>query len=124
MLRSLRLWCRLGIATGILAMLTLVPVPRSAYACSGEPLDPNEAAVIAEDWVERATLRPDLPITVTTFTPVEVTLRVERFLKGSAPNPLTFVDPRTAWQRPDGTVLWGSGGACGILNADPTGQYA
>lgn len=111
-------------ALGLLIVLSFASVPPSAYACSGEPLDPNEAAVIAEGRVERVTVRPDLPAPSNAFTPVEVTLRVERFLKGRAPNPLTFVDPRTAFQRPDGRVQWGSGGACGILNVDPTGQYA
>ena len=81
--------------------------------------------MIAEGWVDRVTLRPDLPGASTAYTPVEITLRVERLLKGSAPNPLTFVDPRSAVQLPDGTVLWGgASGACGILDADPTGQYA
>lgn len=115
---------RVLIVLGLLIVLAFTGTPQSAYACSGEPLDPNDATAIAEGWVERVTLRPDLSAPPDAFTPVEVTLRVERFLKGSAPNQLIFVDPRTALQLPDGRILWGSGGACGILNADPIGQYA
>ena len=112
------------VALGLLIILILASPPQAVYACSGEPPDPKEAAAIAEGWVERVTLRPDLP-SISDFIPVEVTLRVERFLHGSAPNPLTFVDPRSAVQRPGGSIIWaGASGACGILDADPTGQYA
>jgi len=107
-------------------LLGFVAVPQVAYACSDDPADPfnpNTAAFIAEGWVERATLRPDLA-DYANYTPVEVVMRVERTLKGSAPERVTFVDYGSAWQRPDGSVHWGAGGTCGILEADPTGKYA
>ena len=124
--------------------LALIGVPRLAYACSGAPFDPNNAAVIAEGWVQQVTLRPDLPsrfpidpgdskASGDPFVPVEVVLRIERFLKGSASNPVTFFDARSVYRaldgspvrQFDGSVLFAGGsGACGILDADPSGQYA
>jgi hypothetical protein len=135
-----------GVAFGLCALIALVVAdePPAAYACSGEPLDPNQATVIAEGWVERVSPRADLPsgfpvdpknpkLSADPFVPVEVSLRVERFLKGGAPSPLTFVDPRSvpraqdgsALRRPDGAIQFaGASGACGILDGDPTGKYA
>jgi hypothetical protein len=115
------------VTLGLLIALTFAAAPRTAYACSGEPPDPNDAALIAEGRVERVTLRPDLAPGAErgAFTPVEVTLNVEHFLKGDEQSPLAFVEPRSAVLRPDGSIIWaGASGACGILDADPTGRYA
>lgn len=112
---------------GLLSLLVFGVTPERAAACSGDPgnpFDPNTAALIAEGWVERVTLRPDLAEPGYSYTPVEVSLRLTRTLKGSAGDTVSFVDYGTAWRRPDGSVLWGSGGACGIMEADPSGRYA
>ncbi len=128
---------RLGVAIGLLVgCLSLVAgSPRAAYACSGgEPFDPNRASLIAEGRVERVTLRQDLrpPATpgakgggISPFTPVEVSMRVERTLKGQTAGRVTFIERSSVEILPDGRVIYaGASGACGILDADPTGKYA
>ncbi len=53
---------RLGFVAGLLVLFLFAGVPRTALACTGDaPPDPNEAVLIVEGWVERATPRPDLP---------------------------------------------------------------
>jgi hypothetical protein len=54
-------------------------------------------------------------------------MRVVRSLKGDAPSPIVFADRASYFPDPSGGPdgLWaGSSGACGILDADPSGQYA
>jgi hypothetical protein len=131
-----------GVVSSFLVALGLaMPVPPSpAYACSGPPLDPHEATAIVEGWVERVTLRPDLPSGITSargggdpFVPVELVLRVQRVLKGDpqgqVPVRLSAIDATSVYRDlapgPDGRVWFtGSGGACGALDADVTGAYA
>ena len=100
--------------------------PETAWACSGTPYDVNRADVIAEGWVERVEINP-APVGLGTFHPVQVTMRVVRSLKGDAPTPLVFTDNSSYFPDPAGgpNGFWaGSSGACGVLDADPTGQYA
>jgi hypothetical protein len=100
--------------------------PGTAWACSGPPFDVNRADVIAEGWVERVEIGP-APTGFGSFHPVRVTLRVVRSLKGDAPTPLVFTDTSSYFPDPGGgpNGFWaGSSGACGVLDADPTGQYA
>ena len=100
--------------------------PESAWACSGPPYDVNRSDVIAEGWVERVEIGPE-PVGFGSFHPVQVTLRVVRSLKGDAPTPLIFTDSSSYFPDPGGGPhgFWaGSSGACGVLDADPTGQYA
>lgn len=128
----------LAVMLSVLMALMLTSLPLPAYACSGDPFDPNDATVIAEGWVEQATLRPDLPSGIQgasnpkdsaepfdPYVPVEVTLGVEKFHKGAGPNPLVFSDVRSVPRQADGSVIFaGNGGFCGILDADPAGKYA
>jgi hypothetical protein len=98
----------------------------TALACSGPPYDVNHADVIAEGWIERAEVSP-APSAIGSFQPVQVTMRVVRSLKGDAPNPLVFTDHSSYLPDPQGGPIgfWaGSSGACGVLDGDPTGQYA
>lgn len=100
--------------------------PETAWACSGPPYDVNRADVIAEGWIERVEIGPG-PAGFGAFHPVQVTMRVVRSLKGDATTPLVFTDTSSYFPDPGGgpTGFWaGSSGACGILDADPTGQYA
>ena len=100
--------------------------PEVAWACSGPPFDVNRADVIAEGWVEHVEISPE-PVGFGSFHPVQVTLRVVRSLKGDAPTPLVFTDSSSYFPDPGGgpNGFWaGSSGACGVLDADPTGQYA
>lgn len=100
--------------------------PETAWACSGPPYDVNRADVIAEGWVERVEIGPE-PVGFGSFHPVQVTMRVVRSLKGDAPTPLVFTDTSSYFADPGGgpNGFWaGSSGACGVLDADPTGQYA
>jgi hypothetical protein len=100
--------------------------PETAWACSGPPFDVNRADVIAEGWVEHVDVSPEQS-GFGSFHPVKVTLRVVRSLKGEAPTPLVFTDSSSYFPDPGGGLdgFWaGSSGACGVLDADPTGQYA
>ena len=77
-------------------------------------------------WVERVEISPETG-RVGSFRPVQVTMRVVRSLKGDAPTPLVFTDSNSYFPDPSGGpngFSAGSSGACGILDADPTGQYA
>ncbi len=129
-----RLIVALGLVIGCAALFAAAP--RTAYACSGtEPFDFNRATLIAEGVIERVTFRPDLRPSATPgarggegspFTPVEVSMRVERTIKGTAAGDrATFIEPRSVMILPDGRVVYaGASGACGILDADPAGKYA
>jgi len=100
--------------------------PETARACSGPPYDVNRADVIAEGWIERVEVSP-MPAGSGPFHAVQVTMRVVRSLKGDAPSPLVFTDRSSYLSDPAGDPggIWaGSSGACGVLDADPTGQYA
>lgn len=124
-----------GSLSGVQAFLPLVAAtivcalmvaPESAWACSGPPFDVNRADVIAEGWVEQVSINPE-PSGYGSFHPVQVKMRVVRSLKGDAPSPLVFTDRSSYFPDPGGSQrgFWaGSSGACGVLDADPTGQYA
>ncbi len=129
---------RTGIVAGLLILFLFAGAPHTVRACTGDaPPDPNEAVLIVEGWVERAALRPDLPSGFPAlptkgsgggdpYVPVEITLRVERVLKGDAPSPFTFVEAGSVRREPlpDGSRRYGDNNCFAILNADPTGQYA
>jgi hypothetical protein len=109
-----------------LSVTLLALSPGTAWACSGPPFDVNRADVIAEGWVEHVDISPE-PSGFGSFHPVKVTMRVVRSLKGDAPTPLIFTDKSSYFPDPDGGPqgFWaGSSGACGVLDGDPTGQYA
>jgi hypothetical protein len=109
-----------------LIVSALIVAPETAWACSGLPFDVNHADVIAEGWVEHVDISPE-PSGFGPFHPVKVTMRVVRSLKGDAPTPLIFTDTSSYFADPSGgdVGFWaGSSGACGVLDADPTGQYA
>jgi hypothetical protein len=100
--------------------------PETARACSGPPYDVNRADVIAEGWIDHVEVSP-APSGSGQFHPVRVTMRVVRSLKGDAPSPLVFTDHSSYLPDPQGGPdgFWaGSSGACGVLDSDPTGQYA
>jgi hypothetical protein len=113
--------CAVAVVAGVFGLTA-----SSARACSGPPYDVNRADVIAEGWVEHVQIGAETA-GFGSFHPVQVTLRVVRSLKGDAPTPLVFTDSSSYFPDPGGGPdgFWaGSSGACGILDADPTGQYA
>ena len=111
----------------ILAIVSAVGLAaETASACSGPPYDVNRADIIAEGWIDRVEVSPT-PSGVGTFRPVTVTMRVVRSLKGDAPGQIVFTDKNSYLPDPQGgpAGFWaGSSGACGVLDDDPTGQYA
>jgi hypothetical protein len=129
---------RVGLGVGFFIVLLFAVRPESAHACTGDPPDPAQAVLIVEGWVARATLRPDLPSGFPVepaastgrggdpFVPVEIVLRVEHTLKGSAPNALTFFDTASVPREPlpDGSRRFGGNSCLALLTADPTGKYA
>lgn len=54
-----------------------------------------------------------------------MSIQVDRFLKGSAPNPVSYVDNKSVFpgSREGELFFGGSGGTCGTLDYDPTGKY-
>jgi hypothetical protein len=99
---------------------------KPASACSGPPYDVNRADVIAEGWIDRADVS-QIASGSGGFRPVTVTMRVVRSLKGDAPGQIVFIDKSSYLPDPHGgpAGFWaGSSGACGVLDDDPTGQYA
>jgi hypothetical protein len=128
-----RRWVTVAVAA--MVALVLTNVPRTAHACSGSPFDVNDVAVVvAEGWVDRITFRPDLSSGVESdrsadpFMPVEISLRVTRWLRGGRESTLIFFDftsvSRSTPRLPDGSLGLASANACGILTGDPTGMYA
>jgi hypothetical protein len=119
---------RVGVPVG-LALLVLGAAwlkTGTVLACSGPPYDVNRADVIAEGWIDRVEISPE-PVGQGPFHAVQLTMRVTRSLKGDAPTPLVFTDTSSYFPDPGGgpTGFWaGSSGACGVLDDDPTGQYA
>lgn len=117
------------------ATLLLLTAGRAGivHACTGD-LDELAVAAVVEGWVEGITFRPDLSSgtyddpAADPFLPVAVSLRVAQFLMGGGGTPLTFFDftsvSRAAPRRPDGSLGVAPANACGVLDADPTGQYA
>jgi hypothetical protein len=82
--------------------------------------------VIAEGWIDRVQINPE-PSGAGPFHAVRLTMRVVRSLKGDAPTPLVFTDSSSYFPDPAGgpSGFWaGSSGACGVLDDDPSGQYA
>jgi hypothetical protein len=113
-----------GVAVLVAIVGGLAPEP--ARACSGPPYDVNRADVIAEGWIDHVEISPT-PSGSEPFHAVQVTMRVVRSLKGDAPSPLVFTDRSSYLPDPQGGPggFWaGSSGACGVLDGDPTGQYA
>ncbi len=100
--------------------------PETAWASSGPPYDVHSADDLAERRDDSVESGP-APAGFGSFHPVQVTMRVVRSLKGDAPTPLVFTDSSSYFPDPGGgpNGFWaGSSGACGVLDADPTGQYA
>lgn len=128
----------------VLAGLILLDEPPSVSACEPAPFDATDAAIIAEGWVEAVQFRFDLPSGVPIdpkgfgdthdrFVPVEVSIRVDRWIRGQATNPLVFIERLGAGRHPDGSlvtwangdILWGGpANACQAVQSDPIGKYA
>lgn len=93
------------------------------YACSwSEDFDPvAEAELVVGGRViswQRLPADANAP-----FVPVRVTLVVAQSWKGEAGPTVSFID-RTSLASGSAQELWvGSGGACGVFDAEPTGQY-
>jgi hypothetical protein len=110
---------------GLGIMLGLVSAT-PALACSGPPYDPNQADVIAEGWVTRVQIGARPAPGGQPFSPVDVTLQTARSLKGEAPALLSFTDQASYVADANGpSGGWaGPGGLCGVLDQDPSDQYA
>lgn len=101
---------------------------RSVYACSAGPdWNPVEESEIIVSGVILGWEKAD----VAGFPedahvrPIRVELAVEESLKGEAPERLSFIDGGSLANLPEseGQMWWGSSGACGSFDADPTGMY-
>ncbi len=57
------------------------------------------------------------------YTPIEVSLEIDRVFKGAAPDGLTVIDLASLFET-GGSVIWsGAGGACGAFDEDPASKY-
>jgi len=126
---SIVLICTLAAAAGLSHLAV-----RDASACSAdEEWDPiAESDVIAGGRIAGWTPAPLAGDARGMFVPVVLDLRVEHVWKGAVGAPIVDETSLTAqpvaWDGETVTaVRWawaGSAGACGALNADPTGMYA
>jgi hypothetical protein len=111
----------------VLVVLAGLGLPaRTVLACSGKPYDPAQADVIAEGWIDRIDIRPE-PLPHGPFRTVQMTMRVVQAWKGTAPASIVFSDSSSYIPDRSGGAAGefvGSTGACGMLDADPTGRYA
>ena len=137
----------------VLALLAVLLVPslmqpRAAEACSSPgPSDRVvESDIIIAGWVVEMRLAPlELQVPYPNkggataayrageFYPVWVDFEVDRYFKGSGPQTISALDPRSviffdgqteeeraAFESAD---FMGAGGSCGALDEDPRGQY-
>ncbi|MPZ48301.1 MAG: hypothetical protein GEU75_03145 [Dehalococcoidia bacterium] len=111
------------------AGLVTIESARPAYACSAgddfNPVSSSEVIVMGTitGW-QPVTAPANIP-THSTFQTVEVTISVDRTLKGTPVSSLVAVDTSSLIREGQGPAgAWvGSSGACGAFNADPTGMY-
>ncbi len=129
---------RLGLLLASAALtLALLLGPTAVLACSGTASFAervNRSEVILGGWVESIAYQPEGQALLAELAgakparppnvPVEVRVRVHEVLRGEPDVTFVFVDERSAYPMPAGSIFWaGSGGSCGVLDADPTGQY-
>ena len=122
-----------AILVGVLLATSLPLFVPKAQACS---CDSREEGWVRADYVFVGRVigwdvLPDPNPVSSFYLPIELTVDVERVLKGEPPALLTFVDRATFTYRPDPADPtqqldhWvGSGGACGTFDVDPTGVRA
>jgi hypothetical protein len=122
-----------AILVGILLATSLPIFVPKAQACSCDSREEGwvRAEYVFVGRVSGWNVISDPPPVSPFYLTIELTVEVERVLKGAPPASLTFVDRATFTYRPDPADpaeqidLWaGSGGACGTFNADPTGARA
>lgn len=107
------------VAVILVAQLLLV-VP--TYACSAGP-DFNpvaEADLIVGGHI--TAWQRLLPVADCLFTPIQLTMAVDRRLKGDADPTLQSVEPSRLSAMGDQEVSVGSSGACGVFESDLTGS--
>jgi hypothetical protein len=119
-----------GVVLAATLVAPLLTPARPASACSPDAdYDPVASSeTIVAGWLTSWRLLPKNDTSA--FTPVHVTMMVQRVYKGNPTSTLTFIDERTYMELPatntsPAQAIWAaSAGACGTFGSDPTGRYA
>ncbi len=125
------------VAGTILGVTACSLAPTPAYACSAGPdFDPvASSVVIVEGRILGYEVAPGAALpgseearAGSAHVPAQFEMTVERILKGDVSDPtFEFVDAASlshALDEQGRHQWWGSGGACGAFDSDPTGRYA
>lgn len=110
----------------IVVTVAIGAIPGRVLSCSGGPVGGPPAAVrSASVVVVGRVIGLEVEGGDRERVYARVSIQVDRFLKGSAPNPVSYVDDRSVFRglREGELFFGGSGGACGTLDYDPTGKY-
>ncbi len=114
-----------GLALALAAttlVASAVVSPHVAYACSGRIVDPTEVGPnkIASGRITNIAYEEQHPTNALQAIPLTVTFEVDRYLKGSGPRTIEFVDGISAYGDTD-DLKWG--GMCGAFTRTPVGTY-
>lgn len=95
---------------------------RIAYACTGAVPDPTEVGPnkIVSGRITNIAYEEQHPTNALQPVPLTVTFEVDRYLKGSGPRTIEFVDSISVVGDTD-DINWG--GMCGAFAEDPVGTY-
>lgn len=112
------------VATTVI-LSALLWTPHTAFACSGSPGDwVAEADLIVLGQV--TSVEPAPGTLGGGSIPVRLTLRVDRVLKGDAPDQLSYLESGVYGARSDDPDEWsyaGGDGSCATLRANPVGKH-
>lgn len=116
--------CARLLAGMLMVVVAIGAMPARARACSGGP-PPGERAESARVIVVGRVIGLEIEGGDPDRLYARVSIQVDRFLKGSAPNPVSYVDGNSVSRvaREGELYFGGSGGTCGTLDYDPTGKY-
>jgi len=101
---------------------TLVAVPRTVHACSGESVPPGDESLryVVGGWVRAISYEEQHPINELEPIAMTYTFEVDRVWRGDPPSTFTFVDSSSASGDTDDFRWFG---VCGAMYEDPTDRY-
>lgn len=111
-----------ALLTVAIVWATLIAVPRTAYACTGESIPPSDESLryVVGGWVRAISYEEQHPINELEPIPMTYTFEVDRVWRGDPPSTFAFVDSGSASGDTD-DFRWV--GVCGAMHEDPTDRY-
>lgn len=114
-----------GVVSSIIVLLSILCLPSGVFACSGTPRNwVAEADLIVLGQV--VTVEPAPGALGGASIPVRLTLRVDKVLKGAAPDRLSYLEPGVYEAESDDPDDWsyaGEDGSCATLDSNPVGKH-